>query len=211
MDIQSISVKPHVATSRVLSLAADVGEPPQISSTICSALSNPNTTVFSTQTQHKQETTVSVTQQAIHEPFFGTLASDSNRDGEQPCNQSLSQAMSMSKSELLSPIVSSTQLKMCTKSLTKSLPSETTVQNVFKAFTKTHQKKKKKKSVPHAPKKSAELTYSGTLNYFINHQKMLALTLSLMQSAQLICPLRELYLQLPLVLSLPNLLRTLVG
>ena len=67
---------------------------------------------------------------------------------------------------------------------------------------------KKKQSVPHAPKKSAELTYSGILNYF--HQS-LALTLSLMQSAQLICPLRELYVQLPLVLSLPNLLRTLVG
>ena len=61
------SLSLQTATSCVLSLAADVGDPSLISSTTCSTLPNPAATVLSTQLQL---TTVSVTQTVIHEPFF---------------------------------------------------------------------------------------------------------------------------------------------
>ena len=107
VDMQSISIKQPVATSYVLSLATDVGESSQISSTTCSTLSKPVATVCSTQPQHKQETTASVTHTVIREPFFAT--SVSNRVGDQPCDQALTQAMFLSKSGMLAPTVSPTR------------------------------------------------------------------------------------------------------
>ena len=59
------------------------------------------------------------------------------------------------------------QLKICTTtsaSSTKSLPLETTVQNLFKVFTKIHPKQRRKTSL--ASRKSAKIISSGIPNYF---------------------------------------------